>query len=313
MICLIIFCLFFSILKKFYLPFPPTLKPKTPDKNTVQVDVWSDILETGKVKAVKLEVNASATIADLTRSFRERFEIPLERRIVISQVGLMNGDQQKLEALAKIKQVLKGNAVKKHVLVAKIKEDKASKGFKKGSQKELSERNGRFERGGFESGGFERGGFEKAGFERGGFKKGGFERGGLERNKKVLREKTVSDNSWASSKHYTHNLKNESFQFASMGRNGKLNLPKLKGSTASVNDVGTDINCEENSQQTSIESPTESPSIDDSDSSSRTSDNLIERSSNFLFALQKVSFHFKKCIFTPKIVPIIDNTSLQLR
>jgi hypothetical protein len=50
------------------------------------------------------------------------------------------------------------------------------------------------------------------------------------------------------------------------------------GSTATVNDVGTNLSSEENTQQTSTESRIESPSIDDSDSSSRTSDNLIESS-----------------------------------
>ena len=205
------------------------LKSKNSPNNTISIDVWSDILETGKVKAVNLELSSNSTISDLIRSFRERFDVSLERRIIISQVGLMNGEQQKLDAVTEVKTVLKSTSAKKHVLVAKIK-DKTTVG-----SQSTNMINPRFERGK---------GFRKC------EKKGG---------SNVLREKTVSDNSYNYRNSQTTSFCN---QFGSLGRNGNMNMiPKFMTSTTTI--------CSESAVL-------KKESTDDSDSSSRTSDVLIK-------------------------------------
>lgn len=208
------------------------LKSKNSPNNTISIDVWSDILETGKVKAVNLELPSNSTISDLISSFRERFDVSLERRIIISQVGLMNGEQQKLDPITEVKTVLKSTSAKKHVLVAKIKDKMTA----------TNAINPRFERGK---------GFRKC------EKKGGAS---------VLREKTVSDNSYNYRNSQTTSFCN---QFGSLGRNGNINMiPKFMASTTTI--------CSESAVL-------KKESTDDSDSSSRTSDVLIKSYQKRLF------------------------------
>ena len=170
---------------------------------------------------VSFSLPPSSTIAELTKLFREKFDLSLERRVVIIQVGLLNGETEKLDASSEIMTVLKRMSIKKHVLVAKIKDTTKfdrNKVFRKGLDKQK------------------------------------------------LRDKTVSDTSWMGARNSTDEVK--SFQYSSLGRNGKLKLPKFMASTTTISsENGT-------TEQVIKTTSDETGPLDDSDTSSRLSDGL---------------------------------------